>query len=73
MNEIKKVLITDIKTLIVTDENDSVEINPSLLEYFTIEELEEIRDTLVMKKNNINETSIGFLDELYEKTKKDEI
>lgn len=73
MNEIKKVLIEDIKNLIVTNKEDSVEINPSLLEYFTNEELEEIRDTLVVKKNNVNKNNIDFLDELYEKTKKDEI
>lgn len=72
MNEEKNTLIKDIKELVVSDENDSIEINPSLLEYFTQEELEEIRDTLVLKKNNFRKNNENYLEEIYNKTKKDE-
>lgn len=72
MNEEKKTLIKDIKELVVSDEKDSIEINPSLLEYFTQEELEEIRDTLVLKKNNFRKNNENYLEEIYNKTKKDE-
>lgn len=70
MNEIKHTLIKDIKELIVTDAHDTIEINPSLLEYFTQEELEEIRDTLVLKKSNFRKNNENYLEEIYNKTKK---
>lgn len=71
MNEEKKTLINDIKELIVSDQNDSIEINPTLLEYFSQEELEEIRDTLVIKKTNFRKNNENYLEEIYIKTKKD--
>ncbi len=71
MNKEKITLIKDIKELIVSDKNDSIEINPSLLEYFTQEELEEIRDSLVLRKNNFRKNNADYLEEIYNKTKKD--
>ena len=72
MNE-KEEIIRDIKVLISTADEKSVEINPNYLEYFSIEELNEIRDRLVVKKKSIREITSDFLDEIYDKTKKDEI
>lgn len=71
--EEKKELIEEIKKLIVINKDDTVDINPSFLEYFEIDELLSIKNELKVKKSNISQTSLGYLDELYEKTKKDEI
>jgi len=68
-----KTLIEDIKELIKTNKEDVIEINPKFLEYFTQEELESIRDDLVIKKLTQKENNSLFLDEIYEKTKKDKI
>lgn len=67
----KEELIDEIKALISTDKSDVIEINPNYLEYFEIEELEEIKDKLLDKKKKIIENNSSFLDEIYEKTKKD--
>ncbi|MCJ8327736.1 MAG: hypothetical protein MJK08_11640 [Campylobacterales bacterium] len=73
MNEIKNTLIEDIKDLIKTNKNEVIEINPKFLDFFTKEELESIRDDLVNKKLRQKESNSLFLDEIYEKTKKDKI
>ncbi|NQY23707.1 MAG: hypothetical protein HRT41_06710 [Campylobacteraceae bacterium] len=70
---IKQTLIDDIKELIKTNKEDVIEINPKFLDYFTQEELESIRDNLVIKKLTQKENNSLFLDEIYEKTKKDKI
>lgn len=70
---IKKTLIEDIKELIKTNKEDVIEINPKFLDYFTQEELESIRDDLVIKKLTQKDNNSLFLDEIYEKTKKDKI
>lgn len=67
--EEKKSLIEEIKKLIVTTKDESIEINPKFLEYFQLEELVSIRDDLVKKKSTLREDTFDFLDELYEKTK----
>ena len=64
-------LIEEIKELITTSENDSIDINPKLLTYFTDEELTAMRDDLLRKKLNLREENAQWLVELYEKTKKD--
>lgn len=69
----KEELIEEIKELIATNKEDSIEINPNFLEYFDLEELISIRDTLIIKKNKIRESTFDYLDELYEKTKEDSI
>ncbi|RXJ86730.1 hypothetical protein [Arcobacter sp. CECT 8985] len=71
--EEKEQLIEEIKKLIVINKEDSVDINPNFLQYFEIEELQSIRNDLQVKKSNISETSLDYLDKLYEKTKKDKI
>ena len=73
MIEEKKELIEEIKKLISSTKNDVVEINPNYLEYFSVEELIEMKENLLYKKENFYETTKEFVDELYEKTKKVEI
>lgn len=65
----KEELIEEIKKLIVTNKDETIDINPKFLDYFQLEELESIRDDLIIKKNKITETTYEFLDEIYEKTK----
>lgn len=65
----KEELIEEIKQLIVSTPEDSIEINPNFLEYFQVEELIEIKEKLIIKKNKIRESTFDFLDEIYEKTK----
>ena len=65
----KEKIIEEIKMLIASSKNDMIEINPSFLDYFEIEELNQIKEQLIVKKNKIRETTFEFLDEIYEKTK----
>jgi hypothetical protein len=69
----KQQIIENIKRLININPEDSIEINPNYLEYFDEEELLDIQKRLEFKKQNISELSVDYLDEIYEKTKKDEI
>lgn len=62
----KNELIEEIKTLISSD-NTVIEINPNYLDFFTLEELEEIKADLVYKKQNIESSTKEYVDELYEK------
>lgn len=65
----KEEIIKEIKKLIASSKDDKIEINPLFLDYFSIEELNEIKDQLLVKKSKIRETTFDFLDEIYEKTK----
>ena len=69
----KKEIIENIKKLIKINPDETIEINPSYLEYFDVEELLDIQKQLEYKKNNISKISNNYLDEIYQKTKKDEI
>ncbi len=69
----KNEIIEKIKELIKINPNDSVEINPNYLEYFEEEELLDIQKQLEYRKENISKISNNYLDEIYQKTKKDEI
>ena len=71
--KMKKQIIENIKRLININPEDTVEINPNYLEYFDEEELLDIQKRLESKKENISKLSVDYLDEIYEKTKKDEI
>ena len=71
--KMKKEIIENIKKLIKINPEDSIEINPKYLEYFELEELLDIQKRLEYKKENISKLSVDYLDEIYEKTKKDEI
>jgi len=65
-NIIKNELIEEIKSLITVD-GTKTEINPNYLEYFTLEELEEMKTDLLSKKENIIASTKEYVDELYEK------
>ena len=69
----KEELIKEIKELIKVSNEDSIEINPNYLNYFEEEELSDIKKQLLEKKSSMSSVSSGYLDELYEKTKKDEL
>ena len=69
----KKEIIENIKRLIKINPEDSIEINPKYLEYFELEELLDIQKRLEYKKENISKLSVDYLEEIYQKTKKDEI
>ncbi len=69
----KQQLIENIKELIKINPNDTIEINPNYLEYFDEEELLDIQKQLEFKKENISKITNNYLDEIYQKTKKDEI
>ena len=69
----KQQLIEDIKELVKINPNETIEINPNYLEYFDEEELLDIKKQLEFKKENIIKITNNYLDEIYQKTKKDEI
>ncbi|WP_121626292.1 hypothetical protein [Poseidonibacter antarcticus] len=69
----KNELIEQIKELIKINKNETIDINPNYLEYFQIEELEDIIKQLNDRKESISSITSSYLDEIYEKTKKDEI
>jgi hypothetical protein len=69
----KEQIIQNIKELIKINPNDTIEINPNYLEYFDEEELLDIQKQLEFKKENISKITNNYLDEIYQKTKKDEI
>ncbi|MCR8709878.1 hypothetical protein [Aliarcobacter butzleri] len=69
----KKQLIEDIKELLKINQDEIVEINPKYLDYFEEEELLNIKDKLEFKKREINKISNDYLDEIYLKTKKNEL
>ncbi len=69
----KTQIIENIKKLIKINPEESIEINPNYLEYFDEEELLDIQKQLEFRKENISKISNNYLDEIYQKTKKDEI
>ena len=69
----KNEIIENIKKLIKINPEETIEINPNYLEYFDVEELLDIQKQLEFRKDNISKISNNYLDEIYQKTKKDEI
>lgn len=69
----KQTIIENIKELIKINPEETIEINPKYLEYFDEEELLDIQKKLETRKNDISKISNNYLDEIYQKTKKDEI
>ena len=69
----KNEIIENIKKLIKINPEETIEINPNYLEYFDVEELLDIQKQLEFRKENISKISNNYLDEIYQKTKKDEI
>ncbi|WP_428023040.1 hypothetical protein [Arcobacter sp.] len=70
--EEKEYVINEIKSLISAT-GEQTEINPKFLDYFDLEELYDIKENLLRKKENFRENNKGFLEEIYEKTKINEI
>ena len=67
MEELSKTeLIEEIKHLISVD-GAKTQINPNYLDYFTQEELVEMKEDLLFKKMNVVETTKEYIDEIYEK------
>jgi len=64
--ENKKILIKEIQHLITVDGTNTA-INPNYLEYFMEEELEEIKNELLIKKEKASESTKEYVNELYEK------
>ena len=70
--EEKNYVIDEIKSLISTT-GEEIEINPKFLEYFDLEELYDIKENLLRKKEQFRENNKEFLEQIYEKTKINEI
>lgn len=66
----KEEIIEEIKQLISSGEEESIDINPTYLDYFSEDELNDIKNKLLIKKEQYHEHTKEFVDELYEKTKK---
>ncbi|QNM89048.1 hypothetical protein [Aliarcobacter cryaerophilus] len=73
MIDIKEELIKEIKELLKTDENENIDINPNYLNYFDEDELKDIVFRLIEKKVKQKNGNSAYLDEIYQKTKKDDI
>ena len=73
MIDIKEELIKEIKELLKTEENENIDINPNYLNYFDEDELKDIVFRLIEKKVEQKEGNSTYLDEIYQKTKKDDI
>ena len=73
MIDITEELIKEIKELLKTDENEYIDINPNYLNYFDEDELKDIVFRLIEKKVEQKEGNSAYLDEIYQKTKKDDI
>jgi len=69
----KEELIKEIKELLKVAPSDKIEINPNYLNYFEEDELVDIKNQLLGRKENRTEITSSYLDEIYEKTKKDEL
>lgn len=69
----KEELIEEIKDLIKVSGDENIDINPNYLNYFEEEELIDIKKQLAYKKEKVSNTTSDYLDEIYEKTKKDEL
>ena len=70
--EEKEYVIEEIKSLISTT-GEQVEINPKFLDFFDLEELYDIKENLLRKKEQFRENNKEYLEEIYEKTKINEI
>lgn len=70
--EEKEYVINEIKSLI-SSTGEQTEINPKFLDYFDLEELYDIKENLLRKKEQVRENNKEFLEEIYEKTKINEI
>ncbi|MDX4039874.1 hypothetical protein [Aliarcobacter skirrowii] len=73
MIDIKEELINEIKELLKSSDGDTIQINPNYLNYFSEDELKDIVFRLIDKKVEQQNGNQSYLDEIYQKTKKDDI
>ncbi|MDX4067772.1 hypothetical protein Q6A87_07890 [Aliarcobacter skirrowii] len=73
MIDIKEELINEIKELLKSSDDDTIQINPNYLNYFSEDELKDIVFRLIDKKVEQQNENQSYLDEIYQKTKKDDI
>ena len=73
MINIKEELIKEIKELLKINDSEKIDINPNYLNYFDIQELNDIKIVLEKKKRDFATTNSTYLDEIYMQTKKDKI
>jgi len=71
--DIKEELINEIKELLKSSDDDTMQINPNYLNYFSEDELKDIVFRLIDKKVEQQNGNQSYLDEIYQKTKKDDI
>ena len=63
----KQKLIDEIKALIDQNSTKTTDINLKYIEYFELDELFDIRDSLLLKKENSRQESNNYLDEIFNK------
>lgn len=73
MIDVKKELIKEIEELLKIDSSEKIDINPNYLNYFSEDELKDIVFRLIDKKVEQKDGNSTYLDEIYQKTKKDDI
>lgn len=73
MINIKEELIKEIKELLKINDSEKIDINPNYLNYFDEDELKDIVFRLIDKKVEQQKGNSAYLDEIYQKTKKDDI
>ena len=73
MIDVKKELIKEIEELLKIDGSEKIDINPNYLNYFSEDELKDIVFRLIDKKVEQKDGNSTYLDEIYEKTKKDKL
>ena len=73
MIDVKKELIKEIEELLKIDGSEKIDINPNYLNYFSEDELKDIVFRLIDKKVEQKDGNSAYLDEIYQKTKKDDI
>ena len=73
MIDVKKELIKKIEELLKIDGSEKIDINPNYLNYFSEDELKDIVFRLIDKKVEQKDGNSTYLDEIYQKTKKDDI
>jgi hypothetical protein len=71
--DVKKELIKEIEELLKIDGSEKIDINPNYLNYFSEDELKDIVFRLIDKKVEQKDGNSTYLDEIYQKTKKDDI
>jgi hypothetical protein len=63
----KEELIDEILLLINTNDNKKINFNPNYIEYFEVDELIEIRDVLLNKKEQNKTPSRDLIDDIFAK------